>query len=153
VNKTIRSERLLEKESFYDSVFEESTALKNEIATIDRELFETHLEISRTKHMRDTYPNISYVREALLKSNASLLEDRGSGFENVYHQPTFERLYLGSSKSNGKRMYQFLSVSHIKSCLLDVLIGGASKDFSSLSEASIDSLSGELALQQQLLSF
>lgn len=103
--------------------------------------------------MRDTYPNISYVREALLKSNASLLEDRGSGFENVYHQPTFERLYLGSSKSNGKRMYQFLSVSHIKSCLLDVLIGGASKDFSSLSEASIDSLSGELALQQQLLSF
>ena len=103
--------------------------------------------------MRDTYPNISYVREALLKSNTSLLEDRGSGFENVYHQPTFERLYLGSSKSNGKRMYQFLSVSHIKSCLLDVLIGGASKDFSSLSEASIDSLSGELALQQQLLSF
>ena len=154
MNKTISSERLLEKDLVYDSVFEESTLLKNNIATTDKELSETHLETSRMKHRRDTYPNISYVREALLKSNITSLEDRGKGFENVLvHQPTFERLYNQSCKSNGMRTCQLSRVSRMKACLLEILLHSTSTDFSSLTEASMDSLSRELALKQRLHSF
>jgi hypothetical protein len=147
VKKTIGLERLSEIEATNCTKTKELTDLIEAIECVDTELFEVGFTTSRISTQRDTYPEIAYFRESLIRATLSReakTSERRSELNFVLRQLQFEQIYLLCSKFNSTDLNaQIFALSHVKSCLLKLLpnTDSETKDLGILQEAALKLLS------------
>jgi len=144
-------ERLTEIELFYDSIFEDSAVLNQELEVIGERLLDVRSSKSKAICQRETYPNILYIREALAKSDIQDSGQHRRDFKRVVRQLQFERVYLGLTKLDSEHQeVKFTAEVKVKSYMLMLLLNHAHVDLRSLLESTRQILNEELSFKMEL---